>query len=106
MGFSLEVDTRAFMRKVEQKVEQGMRDAAKLVESKAKQLVPVDTGALKASIDYELKRVGTSYRASVFATEHYALLIEFGTRNANAQPYLRPALFNNRQDILRKVVGK
>jgi HK97 gp10 family phage protein len=106
MGFKLNLKTDKFMRDVEKKVEAGMEDAAELVTNKAKQLVPVDTGALKNSIDYEVNRIGRRYNVRVSATEPYAIFVEMGTHKMDAQPYLRPALFNNRTDILRKVAGK
>lgn len=58
--------------------------------NEARRIVPVDTGALRASIYYRIKGAA----AWVGATMHYALYVEYGTRNPNypAQPYLRPAV--------------
>lgn len=106
MSYSAKIDTRKFMRELEKQVERGMEDAADQVVRKAKQLVPVDTGKLRASIDYELDKVTSGYVARIFAETEYAIFVEMGTRKMDAQPYLRPALFDQRRDILRKVAGK
>lgn len=106
MGFSMKLDTRKLMREVEKSIERNVEEAAKFVVKEAKMQVPVDTGALKASIDYELDKVRSGYKAKIYADMPYALYVELGTYKMDAQPYLRPALFNNRRDILRKVAGK
>jgi len=73
---------------------------------RAKQIVPVDTGALRKSIRKEPSphREGDSYVAGVTAggggvtnprtgrEVDYAAYIEHGTSRAPAQPYLRPSL--------------
>ena len=54
-------------------------------------------GNLRSSIDYE---VGTG-DADIFATANYAAHVEYGTKNMAAQPYLRPALDNNKSSIIK-----
>jgi HK97 gp10 family phage protein len=61
--------------------------AADFVESHAKAIVPVDTGALKGSI----KAAVIGSNAVVEASMPYAGYVEWGTRKMAAQPYLRPA---------------
>jgi len=60
------------------------------VFNSARQDVPVDTGALRASISREVQGNVGYVRASM----HYAAYVEYGTSNPNypAQPYLRPAV--------------
>jgi HK97 gp10 family phage protein len=105
-SYKMKIDTRKFMRELDREVERGMDDAAKFVTKKAKQLVPVDTGRLRASIDYELNKVRSGYKARIYGNTEYAIFVELGTYKMDAQPYLRPALFNYRRDVLRKVAGK
>jgi HK97 gp10 family phage protein len=62
--------------------------AADAIVTRARQLVPVRTGALKASIT----KAGGGGDWIVTATAAYAGYVEFGTRYMAAQPYLRPAL--------------
>ena len=67
-----------------------------LIESTAKELCPVDTGVLRASIHYE-KSDGTVSTPIV-----YAPAIEFGRRNSKAQPFLFPAAERWRQSYIDK----
>jgi len=53
------------------------------VERLASDLAPVDTGTLRDSIRYEDGRVYTDVE--------YAPFVEYGTVNAPAQPFMRPA---------------
>lgn len=67
---------------------QVVRKAAFDVEAHAKTLVPVDTGALKASIQTE--QTG-DMSAAVTAGMEYAPYVEYGTSHGPAQPYMTPA---------------
>lgn len=62
------------------------------VEASAKDLVPVDTGRLRASITTQLGQDSESLFADVGSDVEYAAPVEFGTTRVRAQPYLRPAL--------------
>lgn len=66
------------------------------VQGRAKQLAPVDTGRLRASITEELSRDGGGLVERVGTDVEYALHQEFGTRHQSGTPFLRPAL-----DVLR-----
>lgn len=63
------------------------------VERMAKQLAPVDTGRLRASIRTELRGDAQGPYAVVGTNVHYAIYQEFGTRFMPAHPFLRPAIF-------------
>lgn len=56
----------------------------------AKDLVPVDTGALKRSIDADCD----DDEITCVATEEYAQYVEYGTVNMQEQPYFEPALIS------------
>lgn len=62
------------------------------VDRRAKQLAPVDTGRLHASIDWGLRRDDTGLFAVIGSDVEYAIFQELGTRFQAAHPYLRPAL--------------
>lgn len=64
-----------------------MTSAANEVATVARQLAPVDTGALRDSIHVDL----VDGEAEVIADVPYAIFVEFGTSVDEAQPYLRPA---------------
>ena len=63
------------------------------VADHSKQIVPVDTGALKGSIRYDVTEASwTLARVEISANTYYALYVEKGTYKMSAQPYLLPAL--------------
>lgn len=62
------------------------------VEGAAKRLCPVDTGNLRSSITWEMARDADGLVAMVGSNVEYAAAVEFGSRHAPAQPFLRPAL--------------
>ena len=70
---------------------------------KASALAPKLTGALAASIGY----TATKDKAQIYAGSNsvvYAGVQEYGwpEQNIKAQPYLRPAVYNNIKDIVNK----
>lgn len=60
------------------------------MQQKAMRNAPVDTGTLKRSIALHIIDDGCT--AEVEASAEYAGYVEYGTRFMAAQPYLRPAL--------------
>jgi HK97 gp10 family phage protein len=73
-----------------------------LVE-RARELVPVDTGALQASITYRVEQTGSGEVHIIFGGyTHYAAFVELGTYKMAAQPYLRPALDSIAAEIAQK----
>jgi HK97 gp10 family phage protein len=58
----------------------------------ARQLAPVDTGELRDSITFEVRRTATTFAIVVLAGAEHALYVELGTSRMSAQPYLRPVL--------------
>jgi HK97 gp10 family phage protein len=69
---------------------QFLNDVANNVKEESKVLAPVDTGALRDSIDvYE----GNNDKEKLIGSKiHYAIYQELGTSKISPQPYLRPAL--------------
>lgn len=67
---------------------------AEQVAEKAKEMAPVDTGNLRASIRVE--RDGNNH--AVVTDVSYAPFLEFGTSRAPAQPFLGPAAESVRLD--------
>ena len=87
-------------------VRDSLRSAARVVEKSARQKVPVDTGRLKKSITQRVtvqSAVGEAligYRKETF----YGRFVELGTSKMAAQPFLRPALDENTDEIGRVFV--
>jgi HK97 gp10 family phage protein len=63
--------------------------AARNIEKKSKEIVPVDTGATKNSIFIDPGRPAMS--AKIGPTTEYAPFIEFGTRYWEGKPFMIPA---------------
>lgn len=107
-------------------VKKGMGKACALVEKQAKQKAPKDTGALRRSIKSKVEADENTVNGSVFSPLEYAPYVEYGTglfaENGNGrktgwvyeddkgekhftkgqhhQPYMRPALNENREKII------
>ena len=108
-----------------QKLEQTMGKACAIVERSAKQKAPKDTGALRRSITSKIEVVDDSIVGIVFTPLEYAPYVEYGTglfaegggridvpwnyqddkgewhstSGQKPQPYMRPALEENREKI-------
>ena len=89
-----------------------METACRFVAGQARALAPRRHGRLAAEIDFDIEvgargnviegRVGVKRKGKAF----YGLLQELGTRFAAAQPFLRPAVFNNAREIVRIIAGR
>jgi HK97 gp10 family phage protein len=97
-------------RVVQQVADEAVRAAALAVEAHAKQVVPVRTGNLRASI--RTWQEGPSTWACG-TNMHYAPYVEFGTRYMAARPYLAPAAEAVRQrlpsgiaEAIRRALGQ
>lgn len=66
------------------------------MEATAKRLVPVDTGALQASIQWRMVNTTDGELTAGGGDVNYEGFVEFGTRHMAAQPYLRPAVERER----------
>lgn len=62
------------------------------VQNRAKQLVRVDTGNLRASITVTPIMAGREPAVEIGTNVDYGAYLEFGTRHMPAYPWLRPAL--------------
>lgn len=72
------------------------KEASERALAIAKDLVPVDTGELRAS--GELTEDGFEFTAG------HAAAVEYGTEHQRAQPYVRPALAQVQKELLE--IGK
>ncbi len=85
------------MKSIEEAINKALEASALLVEGTAKNLAPVDTGYLRNSITHEVE----GKEARVGATAEYAGFVELGTSKQAAQPFLNPALEQNKRNIKR-----
>ena len=108
-----------------------MQDACNLVEGAAKDKAPKDTGALRRSITSKVEVTGNAIEGIVFTPLEYAPYQEYGTglfaengngrktpwvymddkgnyhytRGQHPQPYMRPALEENKDKIINIIKG-
>jgi len=83
-------------------IESQVQAAAYACEAYAKDLCPVDTGALKASIKADKE---SALLWTVAPHTEYAVYVEFGTRRMRAQPYMRPAAERVRVEFPKLLVS-
>ena len=108
------------------KLEKAVQKACALVEREAKKKAPKDSGDLRRSIQSKVDVIGTDVKGTVFSPLEYAPYVEYGTglfaeeqgrtdvpwayedektgeliftSGQKPQPYLRPALNENREKI-------
>lgn len=86
----------ALAEKFEEQLGVIMEAAAQAVCDSAKSMCPVDTGALRSSINVSVN----GNRAEISADTDYASYVEFGTSKMAPRPYLVPALLQNREAII------
>lgn len=70
-----------------------------LLVDRAREYVPVDTGATRDSIAYRIESSGDQIHIIIGAYTSYALFIELGTVHWSGQPFLRPAVDSVAQEI-------
>ena len=78
----------------------GLEAGARVVETHAKLICPVDTGYLRNSIQVDSV---TETEATIAPHTDYAEPVEFGTERQAAQPYMRPAIDEHESEILDAV---
>ena len=101
MAVELEFYTDEVVEEYNTAIEQAMKEAVLIVEADAKRKAPVDTGRLRGSITNEVRKIaGAVLEGRVGTNVDYAKYVELGTSRQDPQPYLRPALRNNFNDIV------
>ena len=80
------------MRAIEAATPKALNTAAIMVEGSAVLRSPVKTGNLRGSISHQV----LTDHAKVGTNVEYAPYVEYGTKHMSAQPYLRPALDENK----------
>lgn len=99
MTNAIELDSAAFMtsllhhlQQMEVDSEDALVKVGLQVQSKARQLCPVDTGRLRSSIIMTKGRDGQGFYVEVGTNVSYARFVEFGTSRMRARPFLLPAV--------------
>lgn len=83
-----------------------LEDLADTIQSDAKRLCPIDTGALELTIHVSVESNGDITGTAGSEEVDYASYVEYGTQatakrpwTTPAQPYMRPAFYENRGEI-------
>lgn len=82
------------MSKIEHEARRSIIECLIVAEGDAAHLCPVDTGRLRASITRSTENGGLT--GKIGTNVEYAPYIEFGTSRSAAQPFLRPAIDDNK----------
>ena len=85
---------------IEKVADRFLEEAGVIVEGAAKRLAPKDTGNLAGSIN---RRRENKLAEAVGTNVEYAEYQEYGTRFMKAHPYLRPAIDENRRNLIRRL---
>ena len=90
----LQAALAAMPDKVKQGASVGLYQHAEIVMTASKQVCPVDTGTLLASIKKNVQRVGFKVIGTIWTdnTAPYAGMVEYGTSKMKARPFFRPAI--------------
>lgn len=88
-------------RDLERANRRGLKAVAMSLEGYAKSGTPVDTGRLKGSINHRT----TEDSAIVGTNVEYSEYVEYGTSRQKAQPFMRPALYDN-DDRMKSLYSK
>ena len=110
MTYVTEWKDKELLAKVSGHILRGMDDACSFAKGQAQARAPKRTGKLQGDIDYTVTaeksdivgRVGVkSGKTAAF----YGWFVEVGTRKMAAKPFLRPAVFDNAAEIVRRIIG-
>ncbi len=74
------IDVNKFPKKAKEQVKKGMTVSTGAVKTKARELVPVDTGRLRQSIVSDVKGTGFDVVGVVSPKEKYGVYVELGTK--------------------------
>lgn len=96
---SVQWDGKQFGGRVSRELHDALDEAGRLIADRAREKAPRDSGELANSIHHEVN--GSFVR--VIATAPHAINVEFDTDDTRAQPFLRPALFESEDEVIRKL---
>lgn len=87
---------------------QNMDRAGAFAAGIAREYAPVDRGILQSDVTYVVRARGNIIEAVVGVRRRafWAWFVELGTAKMAARPFLRPAVFGFKGEILKRVCGK
>lgn len=88
LSYQFKDNSAAVLRALQAATHEGLTEIGKSVVSHAQERVPVDTGALRDSIETTVE----GDTLTVGSDKEYAAAVETGTYRMAARPYLKPAM--------------
>lgn len=92
-------DVSALLRRVRENIATTLNDGADSCVSLAQQLAPVDTGFMRENITQTEQATPERLRVSMESQADYSVFVEYGTVNAEAQPFMTPAFESARRQV-------
>ena len=83
------------------KFKKALIDAGEVLEDKTEDNAPVSSGELKKSIELDKTDIG-EFEITVKTDKDYAKAVEYGTRHTIANPFMRSALKQSKNKILKQ----
>lgn len=105
MSITVTLDTKGLDRLIREapgELDKEIRRAGFRVEGRAKVKAPIDTGFLRASIQTTTPE---TFAADVSVGAEYGVFVEFGTVNQSAQPFLTPAVEEERPVLDKRLAA-
>lgn len=101
---------KEFIAKVSGRVADNMFNACQFAADKARSRAPQgESGRLIRGVDIDVEITARDQvitgRVGVRKSVYYAYFVEMGTRYMAAKPFLRPAVFENADEIVRRIQG-
>lgn len=91
----------------EQRLQEAAQAGADVLAERAREFAPVASGTLREDIHTRAEVHGFQATGTVEVLDsakggqiHYAIFVEYGTENAPAEPFMRPAFDTGKQEAL------
>ena len=92
-------DQETIINQVKQNLVDKLEVIGGFVEGAARLLCPADTHNLERSLTHKV--IAEDQSVIIGSPVEYAPFVELGTYKMEAQPYLRPAVLDNKQEIMK-----
>lgn len=102
----LQAQLDALSEQARQRIAEAVSEAAENVQREARRNAPRDTGRLQNSITTDVASDGLSAEVGPVGNDvAYAIWIEWGRKNAAAQPFMTPASEMERARFVKRIRG-
>lgn len=102
-SFSMNSHKHEVQEELKRRVENALTRCAGEMEKHAKRNCPVDTGRLRNSVSTEVTSDDDENNVYVGTNVEYAPHVELGTKRAEAQPFLKPAVADH-QNAYKRII--